>query len=68
MGEVINTRPEIYANIGKALSPRLAFLQDVGESAPAPPSGLGIDEDGFVTYVVAVHAVAIKAGYRYHSS
>lgn len=54
--------PELIGlNIGKAYSPRFAFLQDIADSkpAPVPPSGLAIDEDGFVAYVVIVHALAI---------
>jgi hypothetical protein len=61
VGEVINTRPEIYANVGKALSPRMAFLHDVGESKPppAPPSGLPFNEDAVITYIYVVHILAI---------
>lgn len=46
--------------IGKAYSPRFAFLEglEYTQPAPAPPSGLPL-EDGFITYVYVVHALAI---------
>jgi len=51
----------IGMNIGKALSPRLAFLEGFEDTqpAPAPPSGLPFNEDAFITYVYVVHILAV---------
>ncbi len=49
--------------IGKALSPRLAFLDGFEYTAPAPapapPSGMPFNEDSFIAYVYVVHILAV---------